>query len=171
MGTRQIRWLLIALGVGVAALGLMAPRAQAEPVNFKELMPLLDVKIPGWEMAEKPSGMTVKQGSIQLSEARAKFRTGDRTLEITILDYQGLPMPWAMQQMEMETAEEQIRAGQLLGYKALEIFRKQDKHAELNLSVADRFWVRLEGEGLDGLEPLKAAAQSLDLKKLAALAK
>ncbi len=37
--------------------------------------------------------------------------------------------------------------------------------------MADRFWVKLDGEGIDNLEVLKKVAQQMDLKKLATLAK
>jgi hypothetical protein len=37
--------------------------------------------------------------------------------------------------------------------------------------VADRFWVKIDAEGIDNLEVLKTVAQQMDLKKLAALAK
>ena len=71
--------------------------------------------------------------------------------------------------MEMDTGKDQIRTTQIMGYKALEIWEGQQKPGELNICVADRFWVRLEGEGLDNLEVLKAAARQMDLKKLAGL--
>jgi hypothetical protein len=57
------------------------------------------------------------------------------------------------------------------GCKALETFRAKNKHGELNISVANRFWVKIDGEGIDNLQVLKDVAQQLDLKKLATLAK
>ncbi|MBI4642253.1 MAG: hypothetical protein HY743_00595 [Deltaproteobacteria bacterium] len=71
----------------------------------------------------------------------------------------------------METSEESIRTTAIGGFKALETYKPKDKHGELNINVADRFWVKLEGEGIDNTEPLKAVAGQMDLKKLAALAK
>lgn len=54
------------------------------------------------------------------------------------------------------------RSTEVQGFKALESFRRQDRQGELNISVADRFWVKIDGEGLDHLEGLKAAAQQMD---------
>jgi hypothetical protein len=71
----------------------------------------------------------------------------------------------------MESSHERLKTTQVQGFKALETFRPQEKEAELNISVADRFWVKLDGDGIDGPEALHAAAQALDLKKLAELAK
>ena len=161
----------------LVALALMmfapVPTAPAETVNFRELLPFVDVKIPGWEMDQKPGGSTIKQDNVQISEARASFRSGNRKLEITILDFWGKPMPFlgGLQQVEIESSEEQIRTTQVQNFKALETYRPPDKTGDLEISVADRFWVRITGEGLDNLEPLRFAAQQLDLKKLGGLAK
>jgi hypothetical protein len=151
--------------------GLALP-ALAEVVNFKELLPFVDIKIPGWAMEGKPSGTTLKQGKVMVSEARVSFRAGDQTLEIIIMDFLGKPLPFLMgQQLEMESSEETVRATEVQGFKALETYRPRDREGELNISVADRFWVKLDGDGIDNLEVLKDAAKRMDLKKLATLAK
>jgi hypothetical protein len=151
--------------------GLVVP-VWAEVVNFKELLPFVDMKIPGWTMEGKPSGTTLKQGNVMVSEARVSFRAGDQTLEIVIMDFLGKIIPFlAAQQLQMESSEETLRTTEVQGFKAIETFRHQEKQGELNISVADRFWVKLDGEGIDNLEVLKKVAQQMDLKKLATLAK
>jgi hypothetical protein len=165
------------LGLIMAALAFLALMPAAaipgELVNFRQLIPFVDLKLPGWEMTDQPSGSTMKHQQIQMSEARAEYRAGDKTLTIVILDFLGQSMPWLgmLPQMEMETSEEILRTTKVGDFKALENYKFKDKHAELNISVADRFWVKLEGNGLDNTEPLKAVAQQMDLKKLATLAK
>jgi uncharacterized protein YdeI (BOF family) len=159
---------------GLAFLTLLpAAAVSGELLNFKQLMPLVDLKLKGWEMAEKPSGTTMKSQSIQMSEAKAGYHSGDKTLEIIILDYLGQAAPFmAMaQQLEMESSEEYLRTTKIGDFKALETYKFKDKRGELNINVGDRFWVKLEGHGIDNTEPLKAAAQQMDLKKLATLAK
>ena len=159
------------LGLSWIIFGLVIP-AGAEVVNFKELLPFVDMKIPGWTMEGKPCGTTLKQGNVMVSEARVSFRAGDQTLEVIIMDFLGKPLPFLMgQHLEMESSEETVRTTEVLGFKALETFRHQDKQGELNISVADRFWVKLDGEGIDNLEVLKKVALQMDLKKLATLAK
>jgi hypothetical protein len=154
---------------------LMCPlnlTARADVVNFRELVPFVDIKIPGWTMAGKPCGTTVKQGKAMVSEARVSFRSGDMTLEVIIMDFLGKPIPFlAGQQMEIESSQEIIHLITVQGFRALESYRQQDRQGELNISVADRFWVKFDGEGLDNLEVLKAAAQQMDLKRLATLAR
>jgi hypothetical protein len=163
--------LAILLGLAWIIFVLAGP-AGAEVVNFKELLPFVDIKIPGWTMQGKPSGTTLKQGKVMLSEARVSFRAGDQTLEVIIMDFQGKTIPFLTgQHLQMESSEETVRTTEVQGFKAFETFRLQDRQGELNISVADRFWVKLDGEGIDNLEVLTKVAQQMDLKKLAALAK
>lgn len=168
---RKIRRLITFFSLLLLISRLVLP-AQADVVNFKELLPFVDIEIPGWAMVGKPCGNTQKQGKMMVSEARVSFRSGDRTLEVIIMDFQGKPIPFLKgQQLEMETSEEIVHVTEVQGFRALVSYRQQTKQGELNISVADRFWVKLDGEGIDDLEILRTAAQQLDLKRLAALAK
>jgi hypothetical protein len=164
---------LLALAFAAVGLLTLTGGVQTAAVPFKELLPFVDLKLPGWQLDGQPSGATVKQGDFQMSEARARFRAGDQTLEITILDFLGQPMPFmaGVQQLEMETGEEKVRTTTVQNFKALEVFRANDHQGELNISVADRFWVKIDGDAIDSPAPLAAAAGQMDLKKLAALAK
>jgi hypothetical protein len=158
------------VGLAWIIFGLAAP-VWAEVVNFKELLPFVDINLPGWTMEGKPSGATLKQGKVMVSEARISFRAGDQTLEVIIMDFLGKTIPFLTgQQLQLESSEETARATEVQGFKAFEVFRHQDKQGELNISVADRFWVKIDGEGIDNLEVLKKIAQQMDLKKLANLA-
>jgi hypothetical protein len=163
--------LAILLGVSWIIFGLAGP-AWADVVHFKELLPLVDITIPGWTMEGKPSGATLKQGQVMVSEARVSFRAGDRTMEVIIMDFLGKTIPFLTgQQLQMETSEETVCTTEVQGFKAFETFRHQDRQGELNISVADRFWVKIDADGIDNLEVLKKVAQQIDLKKLATLAK
>ena len=163
--------LAILLGLSWIIFSLAGP-AWAEVVNFKELLPFVDLKIPGWTMEGKPSGTTLKQGKVMVSEARVSFRAGDQTLEVIIMDFLGKTIPFLTgQHLEMESSEETVRTIEVQGFKAFETFRHQERQGELNISVADRFWVKIDGDGIDNLEVLKNVVQQMDLKKLAALGK
>jgi hypothetical protein len=163
--------LAMLLGLSWIIFGMVRP-AGAEVVNFQELLPFVDIKIPGWTMEGKPSGTTVKQGKVMLSETRVSFRAGDQTLEVIIMDFLGKTIPFLTgQHLQMESSEETVRTTEVQGFKAVESWRREDKQSELNISVADRFWVKIDGEGIDNPEVLRSVAQRMDLKKLAALAK
>jgi hypothetical protein len=167
----KISRLMTFLGLSMILFTLVLP-ARANVVNFQELLSFIDIKIPGWAMVGKPCGTTLKQGKVMGSEARGSFRAGDMTLEIIIMDFLGKPIPFlAGQQTEIESAEATVRTTEVQGYRALESYRQRDRQGELNISVADRFWVKLDAEGIDNLEVLKTAAQQMDLKRLGSLAK
>jgi hypothetical protein len=163
---------MVIFGVALVMLAGVAG-AQANVVHFKELLPFVDLKIPGWQQDGKPGGTTLKQGKVSVSEARATYRNADQTLEIVVMDFQGKSLPFlaAGQPLEMESTEERVRTTTVQDFKALETFRKSDKQGELNISVADRFWVKIDGDGMDTPEVLKTVAQQMDLKKLAGLGK
>jgi hypothetical protein len=151
---------------------VMVTQAGAGVVNFTELLPFVDMKIPGWTMEGKPCGATLKQGNVMVSEARVSFKAGDQTLDVIIMDFLGKTIPFLTgQQLRMESSEETARTTEVQGFKAFETFRLQERQGELNISVADRFWVKIDGEGIDNLEVLAKVAQQMDLKKLATLAK
>ena len=159
------------LGLSWIIFSLVGP-AGAEVVNFKELLPFVDINLPGWSMEGTPSGATLKQGKVMVSEARVSFRAGDQTLEVIIMDFLGKNIPFLTgQHLQMESSEETVHTTEVQGFKAFETFRHQDRQGEMNISVADRFWVKIDGEGIDNLEVLKNVVQQMDLKKLAALAK
>lgn len=169
--SRLIKRLITFLGLLLLICALALP-SRADVVNFKELLPFVDINIPGWAVVGKPCGTTLKQGKVMVSEARVSFRSGDMALEVIIMDFLGKPIPFLTgQQMEMESSEETVRTTQVQGFRALESYRQRDRQGELNISVADRFWVKLDGEAIDNPEVLKTAAQQMDLKRLATLAK
>ena len=162
--------LAMLLGLSWIIFGLVRP-AGAEVVNFKELLPFVDIKIPGWTMEGKPSGTTLKQGKVMLSEARVSFRDGDQTLEVIIMDFLGKTIPFLTgQHLQIESSEETVRTTEVQSFKAVETFRHQEREGELNISVADRFWVKIDGEGIENPEVLRNVVQRMNLKKLATLA-
>jgi hypothetical protein len=163
--------LTICLALSVLLFGLTTS-VLAAAVNFRELVPLVDIKIPGWTMEGKPDGTTVKQGNMSISQAKAEFKNGDQTLEIMVIDLVGRSLPFLIgQQMEMESSEETMRTIEVEGFTALEHYNTKDKQGDLNISVANRFWVKIEAKGIDHLKVLQDVAKQLDLKKLATLAK
>ena len=165
------RRLATLFGLSWIIIGLVVP-VGAEVVDFRELLPFVDMKIPGWTMEGRPCGTTLRQGKVMVSEARVSFKAGDQTLEVIIMDFLGKTMPFLTgQQVLMESSEETARPIEVQGFKAFETFRLQEKQGELSISVADRFWVKIDGEGIDNLEVLTKVAQKMDLKKLATLAK
>jgi hypothetical protein len=158
----------------ILVLGGLTLLAQAQPVNFKELMAFLSIEPPqGWEVSVKPKGTTLKS-PVQMSEAEVEFRGGDeKKIEIKIIDGLGgmLPFLGMAQGMEMESSEEYMKSIEVQGFKGMETFKHKNKKGEIILPVANRFLVNITGKGMDNTEVIKEVAGKLDLKKLAGLAK
>jgi len=153
---------------------LISAHAAAEPVNFRDLLPLVKVNLPGWGLQGEPQGQTVKTPQMTVSEVEADYVSGSKTLAIKIIDsslgqaaYSGMGF---LQGMEVDTSEETTRGTKIKDFPAVETYRSQDKEARLTILVAQRFLVALEGASFDGVQELKTVAEHLDLAKLAALA-
>jgi hypothetical protein len=161
----------MALFLGFCLLLDRAPAVQAGPVPFEQLLPFVAIKIPGWEASAKPVGSIRKEGGGSTSQVKASFRSGDKTLEIMIIDFPGNGAYFPETgQMERESSEGYVRHITIQGFAAQETYTK-DRHGELHIYVEYRFMVVIEGSNLDNTEVLKMAAKQMDLKKLAALAK
>jgi hypothetical protein len=157
----------IALFVLLFALNTSA----AQVINFKKLVPFVDLKIPGWTMEGKPGGSTVGTGPGSASEAKAKFKSGDKTLEVSITDLHGRHFHSQMRQFMQMFNEQAVRSFDVQGFKAFEHYNKIYKQGDLIIGVANRFLVRIKGQGIDNPKVLQEVAQQMDLKKLATLTK
>ncbi len=153
------------------SLIVLAGTVRAEPVNFKELISLIDIKIPGWTAGD-PTGQTVKS-PVEASEATVEFTKGDMSLEVAIFDG-GPAMAAAMAataQVEMESTEEVVKPVTIKGFKGSLYMHLKDKEADMVIMVRSRFAVSLSLRGsMDG-ELLKSAASQIDLAKLSTLGK
>ena len=160
-----------ALFVPVFFLILFAGTAQAEPVNYKDLIPLVKISVPGWTPGE-PTGQTVK-APVEASEAVLEFVNGDKRLEVAIFDG-GPAMAAAMaavSQVEMESPDESVKPVAVKGFKGSLYLHHKENEADLVIMVPSRFAVSLHlDNGVDG-ELLKSAAAQIDLAKLSSLGK
>jgi len=144
-----------------------------EPVPAQQLLPFVDLELVGWDHSGKPTATTVKHQNTTMSEAKGVYQAIYKRLEITVLDYRGKPMPWLkkLPPKEIKTSQELKRTTVIDGFKALETYTSHNFEGELNINVADRFWVKVRGEGIDNTDPLKEVVQEMNLQKLATLAK
>lgn len=157
----------------LAACLLLAhtPAAQAEPVNYKQLITLLSIKLPGWTAGE-PTGQTVRS-PIEASEATLEFTKGDARLEVAIFDggpAMGAAMG-AINQVEMESPEQTVKPATIKGFKGAFYTYPKEKEADLVIMVPPRFAVTIHSSGVVDQPLLQSAADQLDLAKLAAMAK
>ncbi|MGQ9921538.1 MAG: hypothetical protein ACUVRZ_09460 [Desulfobacca sp.] len=159
--------LQILLAAGVVGAG--------EPVHFRQLLPLVDINLPAWEKDGEASGTTVKNQGITFTEVEGRYKKGDQTIQIRILDNPTVPMSFVglgyALGMVTESTEESVKGTKIFEYPALETMRFKDKEAKIELLAADRFLVVLEGQGFTDIKPLKEILAAFPLPELAELAK
>jgi hypothetical protein len=123
--------------------------------------------------------MGIKRSSFSVNSAmgyavgNAEYRKDDTTkYTVGIYDCAGEAGSafYAMQfftalNMEREDDNGYEKTTTYMGSKALEKFQKGGNQHSLNFTVADRFWVSLEGENT-GLDALKSFGEKLNLDKL-----
>jgi hypothetical protein len=143
-----------------------------DPIGFQQLQTALP-SVSGWEM-EKPRGERMTM-PVPFSQTEATYKKGDAEIEVKIVDSafsQLLVAPWAMfltAGYEKETSEGYEKSINVGGNPGFEKWNSEDKDGELNLVVAKRFLVTIEGSDIGDAKVLHEFASKLDVGKLAAL--
>lgn len=144
----------------------------SEPVSFRELQTAFPV-VSGWTM-DKPKGERMT-APVAFSQTEARFKNGGQSIEVKIVDSafnQILVAPWAMfltAGYEKETESGYEKSTTVAGQPGFEKWNESRKDGELNLVVAKRFLVSVEGDDLTDMKQLHDFAAKVDFAKLAAL--
>ncbi|KQS33015.1 hypothetical protein [Dyadobacter sp. Leaf189] len=145
-----------------------------DPVDFRKLKDLLPGKLIGLKRVESSGEKSGAMG-FTVSTAQATYKNGDTNLEIEIVDTGGIAgvstmalATWSMADIDKETATGYEKTTTLEGYKAFEKYDTQSKSGEINILVADRYVVNVEGNNLT-IDQLKEALSSIGLAELGEL--
>ncbi|WP_031528775.1 hypothetical protein [Dyadobacter crusticola] len=145
-----------------------------DPVDFRKLKDLLPGKLIGLKRIESGGEKSGAMG-FTVSTAQARYESGNSSLEVEIVDTGGIAgvstmalATWSMADIDKETADGYEKTTSLDGYKAFERYNTQSKSGEINILVADRYVVNVEGENVT-MDDLKEALKSIGLTKLADL--
>jgi hypothetical protein len=145
-----------------------------DPVNWRDLIPFLG-DIEGWNAEDDAEGQSVSMGQYKVSQAERQYVSGDKELNIKIVDGGYASMVYASIKMamnyEIDNSEEYIRKTTIKSYTAMEHYKFEDKDAEVIILIKDRIIVTLEGNNFEDTSELKSIAESLDLDGIAELAK
>jgi hypothetical protein len=142
------------------------------PVSFQQLQTVLPA-VSGWEM-EKPRGERMTM-PVPFSQTEATYKNGEAEIEVKIVDSAFsslLVAPWAMfltAGYEKETSDGYEKSVNVGGNPGFEKWNTDDKDGELNLVVAKRFLVTIEGNRIADAKVLHEFASKLDTGKLATL--
>ncbi len=155
-----------------AAMGGANGTTPAAPVSFRDLQTAFP-EVSGWTM-DKPKGERMTS-PVAFSQTETQYRNGDRTVAVKIVDSafnQILVAPWAMflaTGYEKETDDGYEKSATIGGQPGFEKWNSERKSGELNIVVAKRFLVSIEGEGISEPKQLHDFAAKVDFGKLAAL--
>jgi hypothetical protein len=144
----------------------------AEPVRFQELQSMLP-ELSGWQRGT-PTGERMTS-PVPFSQAEADYTMGDATVSVKVVDSafnQILIAPWAMfltAGYERETSDGYEKSTTVGGHPGFERYNKAAKDGELNVVVAKRFLVTVEGNNIDDTKILHEFASRIDGGKLEAL--
>jgi hypothetical protein len=143
-----------------------------DPISFQQLQTVLPA-VSGWEM-EKPRGERMTM-PVPFSQTEATYKKGEAEIDVKIVDSAFsslLVAPWAMfltAGYEKETSDGYEKSVNVGGNPGFEKWNSNDKDGELNLVVAKRFLVTIEGNRIGDAKVLHEFASKLDTNKLAAL--
>jgi hypothetical protein len=177
-----------ALGMKAAAAGMEAATAamnsvaaslgqgggKAALVDFRALKALLPESVGGLKRvsATGEKGAAMGMGA---SHAEGKYEGGDNArMTIKVVDTAGLggvamaALGLATVEVDKETETGYERTTVIGGNKALEKYDNKSRRGEVNILVANRFVVEVDGSGVS-MEEMKEAAGKIDLAKLQAL--
>lgn len=143
-----------------------------EPVDFRGLQAALP-EVSGWTM-DKPRGEKMAV-PVSFSQAEATYKKGDSSIDVKIVDSafsQILIAPWSMfltVGYEKDTGDGYEKSITVAGNPGFEKWDGGSNSGELNLVVAKRFLVTVDGEDLPDAKVLHEFASKIDANKLTAL--
>jgi len=158
-----------------AAMEKIKEREPVDPVNFRELLPLIPESIGKYKRDGEPTGESANMAGMKISHVEAYYLPpgGEPRIGVEVIDLAYIPhlyITWNMATMiEVDSTEEIRKNSTIKGHKAIELYKYKDKEGQLSILVAERFQVQLKADGFDNLDPLKDFAEKMDLEKLVEL--
>ncbi|HFE64505.1 MAG TPA: hypothetical protein ENK14_08860 [Caldithrix sp.] len=150
--------------------------SKVEPVNFRELKKLLPDELPGMKRVNASGEKTASFG-IKVATAEATYRGDDGSrITIKITDMGNMSgyaamaaYAWTMAEIDRESDNGYERTTEYAGHKAFEEYNSRSKSGEIQVLVAKRFIVEVEGSEVK-MDDVKNAVKKIQLDKLEKLA-
>lgn len=139
-------------------------------IPYEKLMEVLPANIPDWETQEPPYGSCFAHQTYAYTMARKTWLKGKAVLETKVMDVRHAPQLIAGLKEAVRFHEEDsyhYRRG-LTGpsYEGFEAFYYSEGRGEIQLTVANRFWVSIEGYQLEDPDILRQALRRFGFKRL-----
>lgn len=185
------------LAVGIIAVAALSGRAQNAPdmntimqamgamlgggtnaaaiVDFRELKALLPAELPGLKRTNAGGEKSAVMG-LTIAQAEGRYEAeGGKNIKIRIQDMGAsaavggfMAYSWASMEVDRESDTGYERTTTIGGHKAMEKYNTENQSGDLQILVNKRFMVEINGWKVTADE-MKAAAQAIDLNKLAGL--
>lgn len=152
----------------------MGDREAVDPIDFRKLKDLLPDKAGGLDRTEATGEKSGAMG-FTVSTAEAKYKGGEKSINIEIVDTGGIAgvstmalAAWSMAEIDKETTTGYEKTTTIDGHKAFEKYNTESKSGELNVLVADRYVVNVQGDNVS-IDQLKDVLGEINLAKLSGL--
>ncbi|WP_210521347.1 hypothetical protein [Hymenobacter terricola] len=150
-------------------------RGDTLALNYKELQKYLPASPAGYTADGGPEGQSTNMANMHMSTASQKYKKGDQTLSVALVDYNSAaPLFMGATAMmnsglEMEDDNQLTRGLKLdkTGVKGMETLDKKEHKATVVMGIGDRFLATVEASGQDNTDLVKSVARNLDLDALA----
>lgn len=149
-----------------------------EPVNFRKLHALLPETLASSLERTAIEGQTGGAMGMNVSTAEATYEsesTGDRSrVEVKITDmgamsgFGAMGFGWAMMNIDKETSSGYEKTTDYDGHKAHEKYDRDRRRGEMQVLVADRFVIAVQGREVE-MDAVKDALGQIDLSALEAM--
>jgi hypothetical protein len=164
----------IDMAKGIAGMEAMAKEMGGGPVvNWRQLLPFLPEKIAGFKAKGEVDGATNKVGGLENTQVNRRYESGEKRLQISIVDTSMMGMlraPFAMIAMVSEDSSKGYKKGKEIdGYKSIVEWKKKSRRSHVTSLVGDRFIVNVQVDGGDEPDAAEKIVGKLDLAKIAKL--
>ncbi|MBA4852963.1 transposase [Emticicia sp. BO119] len=162
---------------GLEALQSVAEEAEKlskegpkEVVDAKVLKELLPADADGMPRTEASSEKTGAMG-FKVSTANGRYREGDSSIEVSIVDVAGTGAimgmaAWAMIDVDKENESGYEKTTTYKDHKSFEKYNTKNNDGEVAVLLANRFVVSVKGNNVS-MDKIKATLDDIDLNKLA----
>lgn len=147
-----------------------------EVVDFRDLKALLPESVGDLKRTNAEGEKTGAMG-FTISKAEADYDSEDhsQSIDIEITDFTGATgiagmavWGWAMADIDKETETGYEKTTKYKGHKAFEKYNNKNQYGSLEVLVADRFMVSVDGNNVP-MAVIKSAMDQIDISKLEAM--
>lgn len=141
-----------------------------DPVNFRELKPLLPEALAGFDRTDI-SGKTSGAMGFKFTTVAASYKNNDQVVEISLVDAGGLGSTlmgaafWSELDIDEESDKGFKRTLEIDGKKSYQECKNNNQDCQLAMIVGERFVLSIEGRDTN-MDQLLKMAKSIDLDEL-----